>query len=176
MGFLNTATFPFTAPLEANWQTFLRDLRGLRREDFEPWPLRDAYAGAWLVYPLIAGVHSCHDQSIDYAAKQRRCPRSVAALSSIPGLIAAGFSWLDPGTHIYPHVDEKDPETMRAHLGLEVPPAARLRVGDTHGTWQEGRCLVFDGLIPHEVANESDVRRVVLLADFEIAGSQEQTA
>jgi beta-hydroxylase len=41
-----------------------------------------------------------------------------------------------------------------------------MQVGGVVCRWEEGRCLVFDDTRPHEVWNDTDERRVVLLIDF----------
>ena len=45
------------------------------------------------------------------------------------------------------------------------PPT--LRVKDRYYTWKEGESLLFDDSWDHEVINESDDIRVVLIVDFE---------
>jgi hypothetical protein len=41
-----------------------------------------------------------------------------------------------------------------------------MRVGDTWIGWQEGQCTVFDDSYEHEVRNDSDSPRAVLLMRF----------
>ena len=56
------------------------------------------------------------------------------------------------------------------HLGLVVPQQRDrcvMRVVDQNLTWEEGRCLVFDDTYDHEVHNDTDEERVVLLFDFD---------
>mgnify|MGYP003309273515 CR=1 FL=1 len=49
-----------------------------------------------------------------------------------------------------------------------VPPGGgcRIRVGAEWRTWAEGRCLLFDDSFEHEVRNDTDRARVVLLLRF----------
>lgn len=42
-----------------------------------------------------------------------------------------------------------------------------MRVGGSEFTWEEGKCVVFDDLRRHEVFNDTDEERVVLLLDVE---------
>ena len=39
---------------------------------------------------------------------------------------------------------------LTCHLGLVCPEGARVRVGPTWGTWQEGKCIFFDDSYEHE--------------------------
>jgi len=76
------------------------------------------------------------------------------------------FSRLAPGSHIQSHCG---PTNLRwtAHLGLIVPESAaenfKLRVSEEWHTWQEGKILPFDDSFEHEVGNDSEQERVVLL-------------
>jgi beta-hydroxylase len=42
-----------------------------------------------------------------------------------------------------------------------------MRVGDQLCQWEQGRCLVFDDTNNHEVWNNSDQERIVLLVDVD---------
>jgi aspartyl/asparaginyl beta-hydroxylase (cupin superfamily) len=75
------------------------------------------------------------------------------------------LSCLDPGTRVAPHRGPTNVR-LRCHLGLEVPDRCGVRVGGVTGAWREGRCIVFDDSFEHEVWNESDRRRVVLVLDL----------
>ena len=104
-----------------------------------------------------------HDENL------ARCPalRSVLerhrTLTTRAGLMY--FSCLDPQTRVAPHRGPTNVR-LRCHLGLEVPGGCGLRVGGVTRAWEEGRCLVFDDSFSHEVWNESDRRRVVLVLDL----------
>ena len=42
----------------------------------------------------------------------------------------------------------------------------RMRVGASHFHWEQGRCRVFDDTFEHEVWNDTDEERVVLMLQF----------
>ena len=53
-----------------------------------------------------------------------------------------------------------------AHLGLVIPVSAsacQIRVRDEWHSWQAGKILLFDDSHEHEVRNDTDEARVVLL-------------
>lgn len=57
---------------------------------------------------------------------------------------------------------------LRYHLRLIVPEArgiCKIRVGNDFRTWEEEKSLVFDDSHEHEVWNDADAYRVVLLVD-----------
>lgn len=114
----------------------------------------------WKVYPLdIMGVRP--------PAFCARCPRTTALLDGIPGLFEAFFSILEGGKSIPAH-EGPYRGYLRYHLGLVVPehnpPSIRLK--DQVYTWQEGKSILFDDSWDHEVYNESDGDRVVLIVDI----------
>jgi beta-hydroxylase len=96
-----------------------------------------------------------------------RCPATTALVRSIPGLTMAGFSVLEPGTHITEH---RGPNkgALRYQLGVIVPGEdgdCRIRVGDEMLIWREGEGVAFDFTVPHEAWNDSDGIRVLLMLE-----------
>jgi len=95
------------------------------------------------------------------------CPETARLLDRIPNLELAFFSVLEPGAHLTAHRGAYK-GLVRAHLGLIVPePRERLRmqVGEAMVHWEEGRCVIFDDTYRHEVWNDTEGVRVVLLID-----------
>jgi beta-hydroxylase len=97
------------------------------------------------------------------------CPRTAAAVSSIPNMRTAMFSILRPHFHIVPH---KGPTraVVRAHLGVKVPKdwqSVWIRVDDQVLHWQEGKVVLFDDSYEHEVRNDTDELRAVLFLDID---------
>lgn len=75
------------------------------------------------------------------------------------------FSRLAPRTQIKAHCG---PTNLRwtAHLGLVIPDSAadcQIRVKHTWHSWKLGKILLFDDSYEHEVRNDTDEPRVVLL-------------
>ena len=57
---------------------------------------------------------------------------------------------------------------VRCHLALKVPKDSEkchMTVGDQTFTWSEGETVFFDDTFPHEVTNETDEERSVLMID-----------
>jgi len=95
-----------------------------------------------------------------------RCPNTTALVRKIPGLNSAFFSILAPGAHIPPHRGVTK-GLLTCHLGLIVPEGnVRMRVGSEIVSWHEAETLVFDDTYEHEVWNDTDQTRVVLLVQF----------
>ena len=103
-----------------------------------------------------------------FDASYARCPETGKLLDSIPDLQLAFFSVLAPGMHIPRHRGSYN-GVLRCHLGLIVPEprtAVRMTVGDALVHWEEGKCVIFDDTHHHEVWNDTDGIRVVLLFDI----------
>ena len=101
----------------------------------------------------------------DVPENRARCPRSSRVLESLPNLAQqAWFSALKPGTHIGAHCGPIN-AVLTVHLALIVPPGCEMRVGRETRTWQEGRCLVFDDSLSHEVWHRGSETRFILLLD-----------
>jgi len=89
-------------------------------------------------------------------------------VADIPGLNSAFFSILAPGAHIPRHRGVTK-ALLTAHLGLVVPEErqrCRMQVDEEIVTWREGETLIFDDTFHHEVWNDTNELRAVLLIQF----------
>src|SRR5689334_15392542 len=96
--YLDTRQFPFTDTLEANWKTIQDELVNLSRGAFMPFFNKGRlYEGSWDVFGLYTfGRKNEHNCAL--------CPETARVVETIPRMVTAGFSRLEPGTHIKPHV------------------------------------------------------------------------
>lgn len=74
------------------------------------------------------------------------------------------FSRLAPKSSIASHYGPCNIR-LRIHLALDIPENCHLRVSDTQREWKEGNCMIFDDTYSHEVHNNSDKYRSILLID-----------
>lgn len=116
----------------------------------------------WKTFVLCGfGHRSDHDCA--------RCPETTRLLEALSHLSSAWFSILAPGKHI-PRPAGVTRGVVRCPLALVVPRDAercRMRVADRMTSWEEGRCLIFDDSCKHEVWNDTEEERVVLIVDVE---------
>jgi len=84
------------------------------------------------------------------------------------------FSTMLPGTHVRKHAGPTNTR-LRLHLPLFVPeaevnvtkPPCRIQVGaEKTRTWKEGKVLAFDDSFQHEVWQEANAPRLVLIVDM----------
>jgi aspartyl/asparaginyl beta-hydroxylase (cupin superfamily) len=114
----------------------------------------------------LGGWRSFFLRAYDYPvpANMQRCPGTSAALSKIPTLNSAFFSILAPRARIPEH---RGPTKgiITCHLTLQTPPpdGCRLRIGGRELGWAAGEFLILDDSYRHEVWNDTDETKVVLL-------------
>jgi beta-hydroxylase len=162
------SALPFTKVLEDNWHVIRRELDAVMpsrsnlpsMQELSPIQYGIVKEDVWKVFVFRAfGTRSeenCH-----------LCPETSRLLDSVPELETAFFSVLSPGAHLKAHHGLYK-GLIRTHLGLMVPEPrekVRMRVGRAMIVWQEGKAVVFDDTYKHEVWNETDGTRVVLLID-----------
>jgi beta-hydroxylase len=96
------------------------------------------------------------------------CPQTVALVESIPGVNAAMFALLPPGSKLGAH---RDPfaGSLRYHLGLVTPnsDSCRIVVDGEPYFWRDGEPVMFDETFIHTAENRSDITRIILFCDVE---------
>jgi len=93
-------------------------------------------------------------------------PETCKLLEGIPNLFQAFFSILDPKKSIPAHKGTYR-GYIRYHLGLQVPKEnpPQIRVKDTIYTWHNKESILFDDSWEHEVINNCNEERIVLIVD-----------
>jgi len=166
--FFEPDSYPWVAPVEAEWQAIRKELDALlvRRDEIPNFQdLSDKQkvlteGDQWKTFFL-------YGYGLEAEENCKRCPETVRILKRIPNMKSAMFSILAPKKHIPPHRGMWK-GMLRYHLGLIIPGpkgSCRIRVGKEIRTWEEGKSLVFDDSHEHEVWNDSDSYRVVLFVD-----------
>ncbi|WP_417609379.1 aspartyl/asparaginyl beta-hydroxylase domain-containing protein [Parasphingorhabdus sp.] len=158
--------FPWTARLAEQWQTIAQEAASiLRHRDAVP-PLKDispdhariAGDGNWRSFFLVGYGYEVSENCA-------RAPQTAALVRQIPDLNSAFFSILEPGA-VIPRHRGVTRGLITCHLGLLVPDQPEqcvMQVENTDLFWEAGRWLVFDDSQYHQVHNNTDQRRVILL-------------
>jgi len=126
--------------------------------------------GDWREMVLFSG----EGEALDSASIRSRtlirnlAPEAVSLCEAGAGEIL--FSVLAPNTRVAPHCASTNLR-LTAHLALVVPATSTkkkcsIRVEESWYNWKEGECIVFDDSYEHEVINDTDECRVVLLLRF----------
>ncbi|NEO04187.1 MAG: aspartyl/asparaginyl beta-hydroxylase domain-containing protein [Moorea sp. SIO1F2] len=113
----------------------------------------------WNIYMLF-----CYGEKPQF--NRELCPETCALLDSIPNLCQGFFSILDPGKSIPLHTSPSR-YYLRYHLGLKVPKhnPPILKIKDCEYSWKEGEGVLFDDSWEHEIINNADELRAVLIVD-----------
>ena len=167
---LDRRQFAFLDDIEKNWETIRDEIQPLLRhrdalpvfQELSPDQRKIAKDDNWHVFVLY-GFGRKHE------ANCLKTPQTSALLDSVPRLQTAWFSILAPHYHVPAHRGVTK-GILRCHLGINIPKKfeqCRMRVGDKICTWREGELFVFDDTYEHEVWNETDEERVILLFDFD---------
>jgi len=160
------ALFPWTAELEANWRDIRKEAESVLDDIDSIPPVRSLSPD----HELIARDDKWRGFILwGYGVKWQRnclhCPKTARLLHHVPGLLSAFFSVMQPGAHVPRHTGPTK-AILTAHLGIKVPThrqACHMRIGTQDFAWSDGRMVVFDDMFPHEVWNDTDENRVVLL-------------
>jgi beta-hydroxylase len=168
--FVENSHFPFLAEFEDRWEAMeaeAREILKLREhipgfQEISPDQYRIATAKNWKTFILYG-----FGNRLEKNCKQ--APVTAEILSRVPKVQTAWFSILAPGYHIPAHTGVTK-GILRAHLGLIIPKErekCRIRVGDQIKAWEAGKVFVLDDTYNHEVWNDTDEERVILLFDFD---------
>ncbi len=160
------AMFPWVADLERSWPSIRHEVDLVLKDRQAVPPARqisqdNSYATIddnWRTFFLSGyGVRS--------ERNRRRCPQTARLVDRIAGLQSAFFSILGAGVHI-PRHQGATKAVLTCHLGVHIPKQrkdCRIEVGGHIYAWREGEAFVFDDMYDHEVWNDTDEERIVLL-------------
>ena len=161
-------SFPELEPLKKNWRGIRDEVLAIEKEDGGMLtgmnslsPAKVEGEGKWSLIYLVSFRWMFHKN-------RKKFPFTTSVIDQIPNCVFAGISILPPHTEIKPHYGDTN-AIVRTHLSLVVPepyPTIGIRVGDEERGWEEGELLCFINVQKHNVWNNSDKRRYVLMFDF----------
>jgi beta-hydroxylase len=166
--YVDVGRFPELKSLADNWQTIreealqLFDEGRIRAADtYNDLGFNSFFKTGWKRFYV-----KWYDEPLPSA--KALCPRTVELVQSIPGVNAAMFALLPPGSKLGAH---RDPfaGSLRYHLGLVTPNAESCRIvvdGEPY-FWRDGEPVMFDETFIHTAENRSDVTRIILFCDVE---------
>lgn len=165
---VDKAAFPWIAALEAHWREIRDEAVAIRTGDI----------------PSLGDISFDHGR---IAADRRwkslflkgygyrmeancaRAPVTARLIEQVPGLVTASFSVMEAGGHIPRHWGMTK-GMLTYHLALKVPrdrEKCRIHIEGADRlhviAWEEGQSFVFDDMCNHEVWNETDEDRYLLL-------------
>ncbi len=167
--FFDTEDFPWAREIETEWCAIRAELDNIMQE-------RDRMPAAHVVAPRSLYITQddnwknfyliCHGYRA--SANCEKCVETTRLVENIPDMLTAHFSILGPGAHVTPHRGRFN-GVLKCQLGLIVPQPADacwIRVAEDVMNWREGKTIIFDDTYEHEVQNNTDGWRVVLIVEF----------
>ena len=166
--YVDVARFPALQALTDNWRTIRREALQLFDEGriraaatYNDLGFNSFFRTGWKRFYV-----KWYDEPLPSA--KALCPKTVELVQSVPGVNAAMFALLPPGSRLGAH---RDPfaGSLRYHLGLVTPNADSCRIvvdGEPY-PWRDGEAVMFDETFIHTAENHSDVTRIILFCDVE---------
>lgn len=171
--FHDTKAFPWIKVLEENFPLIKREYTNLVQHKKVP----SDYDMSTEHTKLHSGEWDWHSYILKGKKQPQfveHCPETTRILDSIEGLMYgtplsyAFFSTLHGNSRIQPHTGPANLR-LRCHFPLSVPTEdstrCGIRVGETSRPWRLGEAMLFDDTYEHEVWNNCEQERVVLLLD-----------
>jgi ornithine lipid ester-linked acyl 2-hydroxylase len=163
--FFDPQDFPWVEQLESQWVTIRDELEVLLNEHGDslvPYFNADLVSGdkTWKTVVL-------YFWGFKFKENCKKCPKTAAILESIPNMIGASFSLLEPNSSVKPHNGDTN-AIARCHLGLSIPgslPECGMGVGDEKQSWENGKLMMFCDAHVHTAWNHTPERRFVLILD-----------
>ena len=168
--FAETVEFSHLLEIEKNWEQILEEAREILKQreaipafqEISPDQKKISKGTNWRTFFL----YGFGDPLVKNCSQ---APFTSAALRNTEKLQSAWFSILAPGYHI-PHHTGVTKGILRYHLGLIIPrdfKKCRIRVDNEIRPWQQGKGFIIDDTFDHEVWNDTDEERVILIVDFD---------
>lgn len=163
---LDPGQFEWAGEIAAHWEEIRDEAKAVYAHIDAVPPLREISADhrgiieddSWRSFFLIGYKN-------EIAENIARAPRTAELVRKIPALNSAFFSILAPGARITRH---RGPAKayFTAHLGLQIPKDGAnciMQVVNEDLQWREGEWTIFDDTYEHEVWNDTDEPRIILL-------------
>ena len=162
------AFFPWIAELERHWQAIRDEAVTIRAADIPS--LGDisfdhgriAADRRWRAFFLKGYGYRMPSNAA-------RAPITAALIEKVPGLVTANFSVMEAGGHIPRHWGMTK-GMLTYHLALKAPrdwQRCRMHIEEGESVhvmhWRDGESFLFDDMFNHEVWNETEDDRYILL-------------
>lgn len=166
--YLDLAAFPQLKVLQDRWEEIRAEAEQLFGEghikasgNYDDAGFNSFFKSGWKRF-YLTWYDTAHPSALAL------CPRTTALVSHIPGIKAAMFAALPPGSRLPRH---RDPYagSLRYHLGLMTPnsPQCYINVDGQDYYWRDGEPVMFDETYIHYAENTTQQNRIILFADIE---------
>ena len=163
--FFDKTQFEWAADLEKCYPEIMESLAPVFRDDFEGLAVNPEVQ-IQIPPKLWKGFHF-YFNGIKSGRNLKRFPLLAQKLASIPNLITASISVMEPGSRLSPHTGSTN-AIIRVHFPLKIPagfPECGMIIDNQNFSWKEGEIMMFCDMKMHSVRNLTGQRRYVLLLD-----------
>ncbi len=151
--------------LEDNYQEILSELQHIistQNKNIVPYYNQTLASTptSWTIFPLMMWGKRNQDNC-------NQAKKTTAIFNQIDGVMSCGFSILKPNTKIKPHFGDTN-VMYRCHLTLKsfgTIEEIGMRVANEKVTWKEGKLFAFCDAHNHEVWNNTNKERWILIID-----------
>jgi len=164
--FFDKSEFEWVKFLENDYEQIMKSLEPVFTVDFDELVVNPE---THLQFPpkLWKG-YAFYFNGIKFKKNLSRFPYIAQKLKSIPNLITATISVLEPGAALLPHNGSTN-GVMRVHFPLKIPgtyPDCGMIIEGHEISWKQGEIIIFCDMKMHAVRNLTDERRYILLLDI----------
>jgi aspartyl/asparaginyl beta-hydroxylase (cupin superfamily) len=163
--FFNKADFSWVSDLENNYEKIMECLAPVFLAEFKGLIINTEYSIQFP--PKLWKGFVFYFNGILFKKNLKQFPFLAEKLKSIPHLITASVTVLEPGARLIPHTGSTN-ATMRVHLPLKIPgqyPECGMSIEGQNISWKEGEIFIFCDMKMHSVQNLTSERRYILLLD-----------
>lgn len=165
VGFYDTDAFDWVKHLEGNFSSIKEEL--LNYIDLEKEKIKPYFNKNLVTKKSIWRTSAFLFWNLNFKKNQKFCPHTMSILKSIPHLISASVSILEPDSEIKPHRGDTN-GIMRGHFPLVVPNEKNelgFKVGEETIVWEEGKLVLFNDAEYHSAWNRAATDRIVIIID-----------
>ena len=174
--FYDIKQFPMLQAIEDQAQDIIDEWNSVasgRSDLLISWPQEWLYSSkdSWTLVPLLEPKINEHKhQGVENGIKLHTelFPKTVDILNTALGdrVDAVLFSRIEAFSTISSHRGRYS-NTLRCQLAIDIPVGdCKIKVGNQVSSWEQGKLLIIDDRLPHEVWNNTNQERIVLIFDF----------
>lgn len=151
--------------LENNYEIILNELKSIINENKDLVPYYNSNLAStpssWTIFPILFWG-KINTENV------KKAPKTYSILNQIPGVTSYAFSILKANSVIKPHYGDSN-VMYRCHLTLKSKGTIEkigMRVGDEIRSWENGKLFAFCDSYNHEVWNNTNEDRWILIIDI----------
>lgn len=164
--YYDASEFPWAAEVESKFQEYKQEIETYLKAENSP--MEPYFNSAMVDKPQSWQVSMFYIWGKSKPENLAKVPKLDALFKSIPNLVSASISMLQPNSDIKEHHGDTS-AVIRCHVGLQIPaglPDCGIEVTGEQRAWEEGKVLMFCDAQKHRAFNLTDQNRYILIIDI----------